>query len=91
MIFTDKLKELLMENGLSSDDADKVMKLVVNDPVNKAMEGRWHEDVSGYPPAIINLMWMSTKPIALKWIDDNCPLAWFRPMFDDEQMAEINK
>ena len=34
-----------------------------------------------YPDVIYNILFMQIKPITLKWIDDNKPMAWFRAMF----------
>ena len=33
------------------------------------------------PDMIYNLWYITIKQIALKWIDDNKPMAWFREMF----------
>jgi len=34
-----------------------------------------------YPDMMYNLLMVSIKPVALKWIEDNCPEAWFKEMF----------
>jgi hypothetical protein len=42
----------------------------------------WDSPSASYPTEMYNV-WYATaiKPIALKWIEDNCPMAWFKPMF----------
>ena len=34
-----------------------------------------------YPSGLYNVWYIIIKPIALKWIDDNKPMAWYRDMF----------
>ena len=35
-----------------------------------------------YPDAIYNVLFLVIKPIALKWIEKNKPMAWFKAMFE---------
>lgn len=41
---------------------------------------RWGSDSEGYPPALLALVWISVKEIALKWIDENHPHAFYRSL-----------
>lgn len=41
----------------------------------------WNSLSSKYPSVLYDIWFGEIKPVALKWIDDNKPMAWFRPMF----------
>ena len=41
----------------------------------------WDAPSSDYPDALYRVWFNLIKPIALKWIDQNKPQAWFREMF----------
>lgn len=72
----------LEQNGLNADQIDDIFKLI-NDDAEFMPEfiGRWHEPTDAYPPMMKVLVWHSVKILVLKYINDNCPQAWFRPMF----------
>ncbi len=44
----------------------------------------WDAPSFHYPDGLYAVWFMSIKPIALKWIDENKPQAWFRDMFVDK-------
>ena len=52
---------------------------------------RWNEPKDMTPSFMLVIMWIAIKQTALVYIDETCPMAWFRPMFDDKQMEEIEK
>ncbi len=81
MTLEEKFKKLLFESGMFESDAEAVMEAVKADSANKAMAGRWSDMAEGYPKALYGLLWVEVKRAALKYIDANCPQAWFRPMF----------
>ena len=85
MTIEKRIKELLVNNGLSSNHADQVISAMKADDVNKAMLDRWDDDVDVYPQQIIVMAWVSARQHALEWIDANLPLAWFRPLFADKK------
>ena len=76
------LKDRLVGNGVFPDMAEKIMAIVKADDINKAMQGRWNEPPETYPSSVLAILWVSTKHTALEWIIENCPNAWFRPMFE---------
>ena len=82
MNFEDTIKDRLISNGLMPDSAEEIMVAVKNNEANKSMTERWHESVSHYPNIVLTVVWVSAKKHALEWIDDNCPGAWFRPLFE---------
>lgn len=89
MTIKEKIIEFLTSNGMFDDQAAATFELVKNDPANKAMSGRWNEDVSAYPLQMLPIIQMSARRSALAYIDEHCPLAWFRPMFCDDTEAEL--
>jgi len=85
----------LQKNGLSETDSVAVLDIAKEDDAfTSTFKGRWNDDINGYPPMIKSLVWMSLKPIALQWCEDNCPEAWFKPMFmsteKQKEMGIIN-
>lgn len=89
----DKLREMLVANGLFPDMADKILaEAVVGDLAPQAR--LWHEEVSRLGQAsemFVNLAYNQLRPVALAWIDKNIPQAWFRPMFTEDPLAEVNR
>ena len=81
MTVEEKLKNMLVERGMFENQANAVMEAVKTDKGNEAMLGRWNEPANAYPETLYLVLWSSVKDAALAWIDENCPRAWFRPMF----------
>jgi hypothetical protein len=84
MTFEAKLRCDLSKRGLFPDQVDEVVKRVKAAPENEVMAYRWNDDTDGYPPAMLGILWFTTKRHALAYIDETCPQAWFRPLFADE-------
>lgn len=72
----------LFERGMFEDDAKQVVENVMNDEANEAMQGRWNDEIHGYPEVIKRMMALSLRNATIDWIDANCPKAWYRPMFE---------
>ena len=82
MTFEEKIRTLLIDHGLWPEQAKAVMEVIKKSEITKAMVShRWGDDIEGYPAPVLMVLWMSSKSIALEWIDENCPQAFFRPMF----------
>lgn len=85
MTFEQKIRELLSEYGLWPEQhIDAVVKRAKESPMNDGMEGRWGDDMEGYPPTILSILWLAVKTITVEYIDEVMPQAWFRPMFAGE-------
>ena len=84
MNFIEKLSADLQSFGMWPDQAKAVIARLT-EPAgpgeHKPMEGHWHKDVSGYPPMMYRVLWITAKREALKYIDETCPQAFFRPLF----------
>jgi hypothetical protein len=81
MTIREMMKKELIDSGMLCDDAEKVLQIAASSDAMKSMADRWNDSTEGYPPHLLPSVCMNLKEIALKWIDDNCPLAWYRPLF----------
>jgi len=57
--------------------AKKDIKLLVDYSVT------WDDSSSAYPEVIYNVLWPVIKSTARRWLEENLPLAWYRPMFEE--------
>jgi len=80
----------LIDYGLSDHDAAGVIEQAKTDPTLASMEGRWCDREDSYPFELKPVLWLNLCSVALKWIDANCPAAWFRPLFDKETSEIAN-
>ncbi len=79
----DKLIKLGEETGLWQQEAEQIVEVMITEDNErcKTMAGRWWDDVDGYPPQMIAVLWMSFKFTADKWLAEHTPKHWARPMF----------
>jgi hypothetical protein len=73
-----KLEGLLIESGVKPADAREIVEIYANDRYGEAVAGRLDEDASGYPEMMFVICWSAVKKIAVEWIDQNKPGAWYR-------------
>ena len=78
------LKEMLVNYGMWPDQADEVIAQAKEDKMFEALKGRWNDPVDEYSPEVLTASWISIKSIALEYIVNNDPKAWFRPMFEEK-------
>ncbi len=83
MCWIEWMKEELANCGMFESQINAVCDRVINDKTNHDMKARWYDEVSGYPPILKNLIWLSVKRHALSYIDEVIPQAWFREVFVD--------
>lgn len=91
--FIKQLKVHLERNGMSITQAQAVIERMVSGEADSSMPTRWQEDTGDYPPMLYNLIWGICKTYALKYIDSECPMAWFRPCYlpEAEQREFLRK
>lgn len=78
-----KLTRILMEKGMSGTQANEVIDLAMP-KMNNLVEDYsidFSDSSDAYPDVLYRVLFVTIKPIALKWIEDNIPMAWFKPMF----------
>lgn len=82
MTFEKLAYDYLFNNCMFENDAKKVIELAKKDEVlGDTMQNRWSDDTEGYPQPMLNAFIVALDYVAVKYIDDNIPMAWFRPMF----------
>lgn len=79
MTFLDDMKQRLVGQGMFESQAQQVMGRAMEQMDD--MKGRWGHQVDGYPPLMVDLIWISIQRVAYVWIEDNMPEAWYRPIF----------
>jgi len=80
----EKFESMLVANGMFESQAKQVMDIAIPklDSMISDYKFTWDRPAEEYPEVIYNVVYMSLKPIALKWIEENAPRAWFKPMFE---------
>lgn len=91
MTFEQKALEMLESNGMFPDQARAVLAMMKTDPANEVIKERWGHDIAGYGDIMINVLWANAKYNALRYIDENIPRAWFRPLFTPSPEAELER
>lgn len=83
MTTKEKLVNMLVNMGMFESQAKTVIELAI--PVlNESTDGykiTWNRPSEEYPKEMYAIWLFQIKPVALKWIDENCPKAWYRSMF----------
>lgn len=92
MNFRESMINAMTSRGMFESQAIEVIDTYItsNEDDNNPMMDRWDEDVAGYPEVMSNILWMGVKEYAAKWISENAPQAWFRPMFQFSE-AELTE
>lgn len=80
MTIKEAILKRLYDNGMFPDQAAAVMEQVIANS-ESSMDKRWNDNEADYAPSIQAVLWITVKIEALKYIDANCPEAWFRPTF----------
>ena len=76
----------LTDRGMPNSGINKVLSVMKNEHP----EVHWQDEREGYPrPLLVGLVTIAING-ALKWIDENCPQAWYRPMFVGEVKNEVD-
>lgn len=81
MTIEEKLRKMLVELAMSSDQADRVIRKTKELESNKPMAERWQHDLEGYPPQFLDVLWLSVQEMALQDIDTHTPEAFYRSLF----------
>lgn len=80
-----KLKKMLISRGMSDEQAEEILKEAIpalqKEAESLSYEITFDSPAEDYPSTLYSIWFATICPIALKWIDDNKPQAWFRDMF----------
>jgi hypothetical protein len=80
MTVKEKIMGMLEDMGMFPSQAEAVLELAILE-LDKNTGLNWTDKADAYPPLIYNIALGLIKPIALEWIEQNIPQAWFKPMF----------
>lgn len=83
MTTREKFESMLVKNGMFESQAKKVMDIAIPElkELYSANDITFDRPSEEYPSVLYSIIFIAIKPIALKWIEQNCPQAWFKPMF----------
>jgi len=82
MSVTQTMIDRLEQNGRFSE---RVREIMEKDKASKelaSMADHWEQPAQCYPKGMEAGIWLSVKKIALEWIDEKLPQAFYRPMFE---------
>lgn len=83
MTTREKLIEMCIDNGMFPEQAKEVVELAISE-IDKLVDGyktTWDRPANEYPDGLYAVMFLTVADVAIKWIDENLPKAWFRSMF----------
>lgn len=67
------------DNFMAEKDAQSAIATAINGMPE--MEGRWNDDIEGYPPYLLSAVLIALDGFVVEWIDTNKPLVFYRPLF----------
>lgn len=79
--FQEYFLKYLQDNSLSYEMATTILERCKSDLQLKDMSGRWKNDINEYPASIRIIVKQRINQIALAYIDEVLPEAWFRVIF----------
>ena len=71
----------LTSSGMFESQATATLQLLKDEPNDRALAEVLGKSVDDYPTAFKAVAIMTVNRHAVRYIDRNCPQAWFRPMF----------
>jgi hypothetical protein len=80
----EQMLEGLTSKGLSDDEARIVFAASLERLEPKGYALSWDAPASDYPEPVYAVASVILDEMALAYIDQHCPKAWFRPMFSRE-------
>ncbi len=84
MTIKEKLQNMLVSKGMFDSQAKEVIELAIPELNDLCNDYNINFDgcSSTYPNAIYNILFLAIKPIALNWIEEKQPFAWYKPIFE---------
>ncbi len=85
MTVREKLKQIICDNGMFAQQAQKIMDISVPiiDEFSDDYEIQWENDSEFYSDEMYDFLFSMVKPEVLKWIDEHIPSVWSRENFVD--------
>lgn len=84
MTTREKLEDMLINCGMFDSQAKEVIDISIPELDEVAGNYRitFDRPANEYPEPIFDILFLHIKPIALKWIKQNKPEAWFKGVFE---------
>lgn len=82
MTVEEKIRSMLIERGMFDTQAQEVIDATKTDEWMQFMASKWADKIDGYPSQFLAALWINVKRAALRWIDTNLPMAFFRSEFE---------
>jgi hypothetical protein len=89
MTTKEKLLRFLVSTGMFPNQAEAVFERALPQLEVDDYRVTWDGPCDDYPEVIYGCWLMVLKEVALEWIDENLPNAWYRPMFTPDPEAEL--
>ena len=92
MTTREKFEAMIFEHGVFESQAKAMMDFAIPKIDAQMVEQQtqiltWYRPSIEYPNAIYATVFMIyVRPLIVEWIDANLPLAWYRPMFANENL-----
>lgn len=78
---------ILTNKGMFDREAEAVLAKAMPKIEVGGYQMTWERPASEYPDALYAVIGMILNNTALEWIDENCPMAWYRPLFAGDPEA----
>lgn len=89
MTFNEIMHKYLTDNGMFDGQRMAVMELVAAHDGFETLIAIMGQESSHYPQNITKLCLYTLNTVALEYIDENCPSAWFRLNFLTHSEREV--
>ncbi len=76
-----KCLKMLTNRGMFENQAEQVLERALPEIEIGNYEITWNRPASEYPEPLYAVINVILNKVALEWIDENLPEAWFRPFF----------
>ena len=82
-----KLQSCCMPDSLINDIMDHCIPKINN--LIRDYWITWERPDNEYDNVVHNMIWSLAKPLVYEWLNEHHPQAWFKPLFDDDEMKKI--
>jgi hypothetical protein len=81
----DKTEHILVDLGMFQQQAQKVMDIAIPkiNTISEDYQIEWDNDCDIYEDEMYVFLFSIVKPVALEWIEEHVPKAWFKENFVD--------
>jgi len=81
MTVRNKLEANLISNGMYEQQAKEIIDISIVEIQKNEKNISFNAPADSYPKVVYNALYLTIKPIALKWIEENKPAAWNKGLF----------